>query len=251
MNTKILEDIGLTKTEIKIYLTLLKLGQVTTTYIVRDANIHASKVYEFLDKLIRKGLVSYTMKANKKHFTAAEPMYLKEFLREKERKIKEQEREIDVLLPSLTALRKEGKSVIKTETYEGFRGIKSFYERALARLKKGETQYAIGAPRIANEKIEGYLLDWHEQRIKKGIHCKYIYDSNVRDYGRVREQMKFTQVRYLPHNIISPVWIEIYKDEVAIGHIKENNAILFVIHDKDIAHGYLDYFKLIWGVSKE
>jgi sugar-specific transcriptional regulator TrmB len=59
MNTKILEDIGLTKTEIKIYLALLKLGQSTTTNIIKDAGIHASKVYEFLDKLIKKGLVSY------------------------------------------------------------------------------------------------------------------------------------------------------------------------------------------------
>ena len=101
MNIKILEEIGLTKTEIKIYLTLLKLGQSTTTNIVRKAEIHASKVYEFLDKLIQKGLVSYVIKSNKKYFSASEPDFLKEFLREKENKIKEQESEINKILPEL------------------------------------------------------------------------------------------------------------------------------------------------------
>ena len=66
MDTKILEEIGLTKTEIKIYITLLAQGQCTTTVIVREAGIHASKVYEYLDKLIAKGLVSYVIKSNKK-----------------------------------------------------------------------------------------------------------------------------------------------------------------------------------------
>lgn len=251
MNTQILEDIGLTKTEIKIYLTLLKLGQSTTTKIVKDAKIHASKVYEFLEKLIQKGLVSYTIKSNKKHFRAANPEFLKEFLKEKISKIKRQEKEIDALLPQLKSMKKLERDVIQSEIYEGLRGIKSVYEKILSTLNKGETQYIIGAPKIGNELIEGFLLEWHKRRIKKEIKCKYIYDSDVRDYGRIREKMPLTEVKYLPKKIISPVWIEIFKDLVIIGHIKKRNAILFLIRDKEIAKSYLDYFKLIWRIAKK
>ncbi|MBU1198527.1 MAG: hypothetical protein KKF46_06015 [Nanoarchaeota archaeon] len=251
MNTKILEEIGLTKTEIKIYLALLKLGQTTTTSIVREAKIHASKVYEFLDKLIQKGLVSYVIKSNKKCFTAAEPENLKEFLREKEKKIKEQEQEVNQLMPFLNAIRKENENAIKSEVYEGLRGLKSIYEKILITLKKGETQYIIGAPKIANELLEGFVLDWHKKRIKKGIQCKYIYDSNVRKYGKVREAMKLTEIRYLPNNITSPIWIEVFGEYVMLGHIKKHNAILFLIQDKEIAKGYLDYFQLLWKTSKK
>ncbi len=251
MNISLLEEIGLTKTEIKIYLALLKLGQTTTTQIVRDAEIHASKVYESLDKLIQKGLVAYVIKANKKYFSAAEPSFLKEFLREKQSKIKEQEQEIDKLIPELRSIKKSGEDVIESETYEGVRGLKSVYEKIMFTLKKGETHYIIGAPKIGNELLEGFLLDWHKQRIKKGIKCEYIYDSDTREYGQVREKMFFTKVRYLPKNITSPMWIEIFGDYVTIGHIKGRNATLFLIHDKEIAKGYLDYFNLIWKVSKE
>ncbi len=250
MNTKILEEIGLTKSEIKIYLALLKIGQTTTTKLIRESKIHPSKAYEILDKLIQKGLGSYVIKANKKYFSASEPEHLKEFLREKQRKIKKQEKEIIKLLPELKAIKKTGKDIIKSEIYEGLNGIKSVYEKILLTLNAGETQYIIGAPKIGNELLEGFLLDWHKRRIKKRINCKYIYDSNVKDYGIIRERMSLTKVKYLPKKIVSPVWIEIFKDYVMIGHIKSHNAILFLIQDKKIAKSYLDYFKLIWNLAK-
>jgi sugar-specific transcriptional regulator TrmB len=251
MNIQILEEIGLTKTEIKIYLALLKLGQTTTTNIVKEAEIHASKVYEFLEKLIQKGLVSYVIKSNKKYFTASNPSFLKEFMREKENKIKEQEKEIDNLLPELKNIQLSGKEVIHSEIYEGLRGLKSVYEKILSTLSKGETQYIIGAPKVGNELLEGYLLDWHKKRLKKGIKCKLIYDTVAKEYGEVRAKMPLTEVKYMPKDINSPMWIEIWGDYVAIGHIKERNAILFLIHDKGIAKGYLDYFNLIWKLSKK
>ncbi len=250
MNLEILQEIGLTKTETKIYLALLKLGQSTTTNIVKEANIHASKVYEFLDKLIHKGLVSYVIKANKKYFTAADPECLKEFLRQKKQKIKEQEQKVEEIIPNLNELKTENKNAIKSEIYEGLKGAKSVYEKILSTLNKGDIQYIIGAPKIGNEVIEGFLLDWHKRRIKKGIKCKYIYDSNAMTYGKIREKMPLTEVRYLPDNIVSPVWIEIFGEFVIIGHIKKFNAILFLIQDKEISKGYLDYFRLLWKTSK-
>jgi len=250
MQTKILEEIGLTKTEIKIYLALLKLGQSTTTAIIKESGVPASKVYEFLNKLIKKGLVSYVIKSNKKYFSAADPKSLNEFLKEKKEKITEQEKEINKLIPDLKKLKINESDKIKSEIYESLRGVKSVYEKILTELNKGETQYIIGAPRIGNELLEGFVLDWHKKRIKKGIKCKYIYDSNVRDYGKVREEMPLTQVKYLPNNIVSPVWIEIFREYVVIGHIKGHNAVLFLIQDKEIAKSYLDYFNLLWKIAK-
>ncbi|MCK4590004.1 MAG: hypothetical protein KAT77_06170 [Nanoarchaeota archaeon] len=249
---KILGEIGLTKTEIKIYLTLLKLGQSTTTNIIKKAGIHASKVYEFLDRLIQKGLVSYVIKANKKYFQATEPEALIEFIKEKRRKLDGQEKEIKGLLPELAELQKEAKKErVEANIYEGLKGIKSVYEKILKTLKPGQRQYIIGAPRIANEKVEGFLLDWHKRRIKKGIKCKYIYDANVKDYGKIREKMKFTEVKYLPPKMISPVWIEIFEDHIATGYISKETTMFFLIKNKEIAKTYLDYFSLMWKIAKK
>lgn len=245
METKILEEIGLTKTEIKLYLALLELGQSTTTSVIKKSEVPASKVYEFLNRLIKKGLVSYVIKSNKKYFSASPPESLMSFLKEKKEKISEQEKQISILIPQLNQT-KNKEDRIGAEVYEGLKGIKSIYEKILASLKKGETQYVLGAPKQANEKIEGYLLEWHKRRIKKGINCKYIYNSDSKEYGEVRENMKNTEVRYLPNNIISPTWTEIFNEYIFIGHIKGPNAVLFLIKDKEIAKNYLNYFNLIW-----
>ncbi|MDD9953501.1 MAG: hypothetical protein OXR66_04130 [Candidatus Woesearchaeota archaeon] len=250
MNTQILSEIGLTKTEIKIYLTLLRIGESTTTNIVRESGIHASKVYEFLDRLQKKGLATYVIQANKKHFSAANPEFLQEFLKEKQRAIEHQKDEIQALIPELQSLHKQG-GTIPFKVYTGLRGIKSFYDNHLTKLKKENTSHVLGAPRIANEVIEGYLLDWHERRIKKGVKIKYIYDYDVRDYGKVREKMKYSKVRYLPEGISSPMWIEISGNTVGIGKIHGASTTIFSIEDKEIAKGYLDYFKLIWKMSEQ
>ena len=73
INTEILEEIGLTKSEIKVYLALLKLGSSTKKSIVKESGITHSKLYEITDKLINKGLVSYVRKNKVLHFSAAPP----------------------------------------------------------------------------------------------------------------------------------------------------------------------------------
>ncbi len=250
MDMSILEQIGLTKTEIKIYLALLRLGQSTTTGIVKESGVHASKVYEFLERLVKKGLVSYTIKSNKKHFIAADPSALRIFLQEKRNDLSEKEKEVDMIIPRLDAIKKKGNENIWSQTYEGLRGVKSVYRKMLDILERGETQYIIGAPRMANEQIEGFLLDWHKKRVKKGIRCRYIYDADARKYGRVRKMMSLTDVRYMPNNIVSPLWVEVFGDHVLIGHIKKYNAVVFLIHDKEIARGYLDHFNLLWKLAE-
>ena len=73
MNEKILEEIGLTKGEIRVYLTLLKIGETTTGKIIEEAQISSGKIYEILDKLIKKGLASYVIKDKTKYFNAVSP----------------------------------------------------------------------------------------------------------------------------------------------------------------------------------
>ena len=53
---QLLEEIGLTRGEIKVYLTLLKLGETTTGKIIEEAQISSGKIYEILEKLIKKSI---------------------------------------------------------------------------------------------------------------------------------------------------------------------------------------------------
>ena len=68
-----MRKVGLTNSEIAVYSALVKLRSSTTGPIVKEAGISSGKIYEILDKLIAKGLVSYIVKAGRKYFQLTEP----------------------------------------------------------------------------------------------------------------------------------------------------------------------------------
>ena len=59
MDTKILEDIGLTNAEIKVYLALLELGSSTAGHILEKSGLQNSVVHMTLHKLIDKGFITF------------------------------------------------------------------------------------------------------------------------------------------------------------------------------------------------
>src|SRR3989338_11365214 len=109
MNEKILEEIGLTKGEIKVYFSLLKLGETTTGKIIEEAQISSGKIYEILEKLIKKGLVSYIIKEKTKYFSATSPRRIIDYIHEKEHELMKKEEEFEKELPALLNLQKQKK----------------------------------------------------------------------------------------------------------------------------------------------
>ena len=77
-----LEKLGLNKNEAKVYLALIYKGQATAQELVKSVGVHRNIVYDNLEKLIDKGLVS-VINDNKKVFIAEKPSAIIEFLESK------------------------------------------------------------------------------------------------------------------------------------------------------------------------
>src|SRR3989344_2186615 len=92
--TKELENIGLTKGEAKVYLALIELGSTTVGPLVKKANVAYSNIYEILNRLVDKGLVSYIVKSKTKYFQAASPKSFSDYFNKKEQELKFQNEEI-------------------------------------------------------------------------------------------------------------------------------------------------------------
>ena len=89
MKPEILERIGLTQGESRIYLALLDLGQSTTGPIVEKSGVSTSKTYKILKRLENKGLVSHIMKNNVVHWSPANPKRILELLEDQEQEIQD------------------------------------------------------------------------------------------------------------------------------------------------------------------
>jgi len=72
-----LQELGLNRRESICYTALLELGSSKTGAIVKKTGIPSSKIYEILDKLINRGLVSYIKIGKIKHYQASDPILKK------------------------------------------------------------------------------------------------------------------------------------------------------------------------------
>lgn len=114
--------------EIRVYLTLLKLGTATAGEITKKSGVNRTNVYDALDKLLSKGLVSFVIKSNIKYFTAGDPTKILEMLKEKEMKIKTSKKKINRILPELLRIYKITEIEQEVNLYTGKEGIKSLLE---------------------------------------------------------------------------------------------------------------------------
>ncbi len=73
MDTRLLEELGLTQGEIKAYLALLKLGSTSTGPLAKESGVSRSKLYAILDRLEKRGLASHVEERGVIQFQAAEP----------------------------------------------------------------------------------------------------------------------------------------------------------------------------------
>jgi len=244
----ILEDIGLTKNEIKIYLSLLKLGSTSTGAIVKEAKVHASKVYDCLERLSNKGLVSHVILANTKHFKAVNPDRLIDFLIDKKKKIEDQEQEIKQYIPQLKSLQLFGVDETQAEIFQGWKGMETVFNEGIKELGKGDTWYVLGA--YAGEDKERTNL--FIQRVimnceKKKMKWKIIYNESARNTFQYEQRSAITENRFL--NQETPATINIYKDVVFIALWIEK-PIAFRVRSQKVADSFKTYFKFMWNLAK-
>lgn len=249
MEELLFEKLGLTKGEIKVFLALNKLGEATIGPIGKESTVSKSKLYGVLDKLIEKGLVGYVLKEGTKHFVSNDPHMILDYIAKKEDELQNTKSKVEELLPRLMIERASHSDKRIAEIYEGYRGIKAIREELLFSLKPNEVFLVLGAPKIANVKWETWFLNFHKRRIQNKINMKIIYNSDAKEYGKVRKEMKLTEVRYLPNNLVSPNWIDIYPNAVLFVMLLQT-PIAFVVRDKELAKSFCAYFDMMWNNSK-
>jgi len=249
MNTEILEQIGLSKNEIKVYFALLELDQSSATPIVKKADIPNSKVYPTIEKLIKKGLVSYVIKNNVKYFQAADPKNLIDILNNKEKEISDQKKEIENIIPQIELKRKLAKEKQESTIYEGYEGIKVAFNNILNSLSKGEEYqvFTLGQE-LENEALKRFFANYHQKRIKKSIKVRLIANSDIKNIFLKHHTYKNMKIKYT--NLKLPTGIFIFKDKV-MTIVWKDKPTAFVITSKNNADSYKEFFEEMWKTVKK
>ncbi len=243
MDSSILEEVGLTQKESKVYLALNELGSSSASEIIQKTGFHRAVVYDLLERLIEKGLVGYVMKGRKKFFEATNPERLLEILREKENKV-------NSIIPNLLEL-SQFKDHLNVKIYKGKEGIKTVFEDIIR--NKPKEWLSLGSGGETYNLLTSFLDDFHRRRIKSKIKARGLLLNNkkAKTRGEKLSKMVLTEIRFLPRAFLTPTVINIYKDRCALYSVTEDEIpFIILIENKQLTKSFKEYFEWLWKLSK-
>jgi len=240
MDTTILEDLGLTNAEIKIYLALLELGTTTAGPIIEKSGLQNSVVHRALNTLIEKSLINFIMEGKRKIYQATDPKNFYHFIDEKKRRF-------DELLPELNKRQNKKPGEVAT-IFKGTRGITEIYTFMVNQKGKEYNTFG-GGEECANRMGVAWWLNIHRKRIANKLHARQVFDETVKPIGGEIEALPMTKIRYLSKEFAQFQETVIVGDYVAINVFTEN-PYGFLIKDAKVAEGYRKHFELLWKQAK-
>lgn len=245
---EILQEVGLTERESKVYIALLELGSTTTGPLIKKSEVPNSKIYEILENLQNKGLASWITKGKTKYFQASPPKQLLNLLKDKERKIQE-------ILPQLEMKQKSSQSKKAVELFEGVKAIRSMLLGLIQDTKKKENWYGFSTGETSQSKeIEEFYEWWGALKINTGLKDHLLISiSNKQEFlDSLTEEAekaikKAKSLRF--SNVSFPGDTAIFKNYIIIFHW-DNSPTATLITNENLAKQYKDFFIGLWEKAR-
>ena len=232
--TDVLKDLGFENREIQIYPELIKESNLTALEISKKTTIDRTTVYDILEKLMHKGIVSTRIINNSKHFSALLPKQLLAHFKEKYSSL-------ETILPELNKITNEKQDVVKCELFHGREGLKTVFKDIITR---GKDYKAIGI-RKEYEEIIGYFT---EHAISK-LNIFKAKEIGIVEKGIKFSKLKNSEYRYLDKKNMPSVTTIIYDDKsIFIIWVEPYFAIR--ITNKTFEKAQDEYFKFMWLIAK-
>ena len=153
-----LKFLGLSGNDAKIYCALLRLPDASAYQLSKKTGIHRSNTYDSLNRLVEKGLSSYTFVNNVKRYTSVEPSQISS-------KIVDQANKIGSIINQYNQTEKPH---IQVRIFEGAKGLSQVYQDI---INSGHDYYALGA----TGKIYDLLKDEYEVFVRKRVEKKNAF----------------------------------------------------------------------------
>lgn len=236
-----LQKLGLTKGESKVYLSLLKLGNSKVGKVVKESGVSYSKVYDILDRLAQKGLVSTSLQKNVRHYQAVEPYRLKEFIEKKEAEVLDQKQTLKKIMKDLVSLA-SSQERSRAEVFLGVQGLRTASE-VLLNEKEKVLRFFYPEP---NEQASTFYKRLYPKFKAKGMQLRGIGSTKYRPKRLLLPS--HVKIRFVDYPV--PGTIDVIADKVLIISW-EGQITSVMIHSKEVANYFKTYFDGVWAQAKK
>jgi HTH-type transcriptional regulator, sugar sensing transcriptional regulator len=238
--------IGFTEGESKVYAALLELGPSTVGPLLKRAHVAHSNIYEILDRLITKGIVTIITKSKTKVFQAVSPSNLTKYLDRKEEDLTKQRKILKKALPRIEALQKTYPRQ-EAMLFIGLDGLRTAYEELFANKKKGDENLWIYVhdKKFSHLTEKFYLHMWMD--LAKGIKARGIANEEYRQYPFAKAFQRKYNMRFANFPLFSHG--EVFKDKFLLISW-EDPIISVLVQAKHVSDNFKKYFESVWKASK-
>lgn len=232
----ILQEIGLSKNESKVYLALLKFGKMRLKEITYAARLHRQNALDSLDRLHARGLIGIGSEGKRKTYSAVNPDRLRVIVEEKEKRLEQ-------MLPALLSLA-ESKDKPRIDIFDGPEGLKTILNDEIS---TGQTMHVLQSSHTVEALAGSYLSISRERRSMAGITMKIIYSRKDEQFGDRTKSYPNTEVRYSDEDFGSTT-IDVYGDRTVL--VFGPDPTIIRITDKEVARRFLGFFEMNWKKAK-
>ena len=241
---KTLKDLGFTSKEIDVYMVMLGLRSSSVFNIMSKAKVSRQSIYEILQKLLDKGLISYSIKNKKKEYYVTTPERLHSIIEEEQFNLDEKETGLQTLIPLLLKKYNENKETTIIENFVGKNGLKTMLD---INLKVKKTIYILAGEGNLFETLSFHALKFHEKRAKLKIPAKILLSEKTKEK---KLNIPLSETRYVSDKYNIPISIAIFGDHVNIM-LFSKEPIGIHIENKDIADSFMNYFNIMWAIGNK
>lgn len=209
-----LQQLGLHKSEIAVYLYILEQGQSSPPKIANGTHIATTNSYHLLHSLKDKGLISEQLNGKRKLYIANDPEAIIHML-DLKRKAAEQ------VVPDLRGLFKLQKNKPKIRFYDGLEQVKRIYLNTLSAKKI----YGFGSTKLLSELVPDLYKYYLEQLQKRGVIFYDILTHASKSNGapEMKEILKgLYDMKFLPEEYVDqPTDMLFWDDSIALITLEE------------------------------
>lgn len=245
MDQSLLQKLGMTGKEIKLYLKLLEFGGAGANTLAKSIGENRTSTYSLLTAMQKKGLISFFKKGSVKYFSATSPKVLVD-------RFCDDASQLKGLLPQLLAITNIYAQKPKITFYEGVEGIKQIAEILLeVPGSVRESFMGIDEKTIHPEIKKYYEEDFVNRRIEKKILYRGIVTGDLPMGTRHVKSMsgQLRELKYIDPKILPlKIHIDIFPhNKVAIYSYNKEEMMGVIIEHESFYLSMRTVFKLAWA----
>ncbi len=242
----ILQQLGFTDKEIKVYMMLLTGGPSSVRRLAKDADVNRGTVYEALKTLQKAGLAGMYQKHKKQFFLAEDPEKLAEVIDRKERSVSSLKRDLAEVLPELRSLYVHGGAKPTVKYYEGDKGFTIILNDVLHTMSdEADKTYRAYSSSALRDYLYREFPHFTKERIKRGLLVRVIA------IGAGGDDQPLAERRWLSEKDSSPTYSIIYGKKVAFLSLGKNDSPLgILVEDANVAATERLIFDRVWESLK-